>query len=172
MEGDLRSGSITVTGSYGERASSCGIRLFKTADLHGFRLRLIRDGYLETGLHLIQLAHQSSNIALLHLNGVRHGKHIQRKLRAGEGEFLRLVGLNECQWIVALTAVNRQGVVGRAHVRGVYLVVGKHLAVTSLKILIRVVRNVTGDLINVLCHCESNLLHGSMIIMFSPFFRA
>lgn len=172
MESDLRSGSITVTSCHSELARSRGIRMLKAVDLHGFRLRLVGNGDLETSLHLIQLALQRGDVALLHLNSVGHRKHVQRKLGTGEGKFLRLVGFDERQRIVALTAVDGQGVVGRAHIRGVDLVIGKHLAVTSLEILVWVVRDVTGDLINILCHCESNLLHGSMIVMFSPFFRA
>ena len=71
---------------------------------------------------------------MLHLDRVGHGEHVERKLGAGEGEFLRLVGFDEGQRVVALTAGDGLGIVGGAHVGGVDLIVGKHSAVAALEV--------------------------------------
>ena len=132
--------------------------LLKAVDAHGLLLNLVGQGDLQPRGDLIQAALQRGDVALLHLDGIRHSEHVQGELGTGKGEFEGLVRLNEGQRIVALAASNGLRVVGGVHVGSVDLIVGKHLAVTTLKVDVGVVGDVAGNLVNVLSHCVSTSL--------------
>ena len=122
-EGNHRRGRTAFADRHSKAVVGGFVRFLKAVDAHGLRLRLIRNRDLETGFHLEELALQRTHVAVLHLDRVGHRKHVEGELGAGEGEFLRLVGFDICQRIVALTARNGLGVVGGAHVGGVDFIV-------------------------------------------------
>ena len=133
-EGNHRRGGTAFADRHSKAAVGGFVRLLKAVDTHGLRLRLIRNRDLEAGFDLKELALQRAHVAVLHLDRIGHCKHVEGKLGAGKGEFLRLVGFNEGQRIVALTAGDRLGVVGGAHVGGVDFIVGKYPAVAALEV--------------------------------------
>ena len=152
-EGDCRRGRTAFADNRGKAAVGRRIRFREAIDAHGLRLRLIRNRDLEAGFHLKELALQRAHVAVLHLDRIRHRKHVEGKLGTGEGKFLCLVGFDEGQRVVALTAGDGLGIVGGAHVGGVDLIVGKHSAVAALKVNVRIVGDIAADLFNIACLC-------------------
>lgn len=133
-EGNHRRGRTALADNRGKAAVGRRIRFRETVDAHGLRLRLIRNRDFEAVFHFEELALQRTYVAVLHLDCIGHCEHVEGKLGTGEGKFLRLIGFDECQRVVALTAGDGLGVVGSAHVGGVDFIVGKHFAVAALEV--------------------------------------
>ena len=162
-EGDCRRGRTAFADNRGKAAVGRRILFREAIDAHGLRLRLIRNRDLEAGFHFEELALQRTHVTVLHLDCIGHRKHVERKLGAGKGEFLRLVGFDEGQRIVALTARNGLGVVGGTHVGGVDFIIGKHSAVAALEVDVGVVGDIAADLFNIAC---LNLLRHNVTLLF------
>lgn len=151
-EGDFRRRRFAADSRYTELAGRRRLRFLKAVDTDGACLYFIWQRDLESALHLKQPALPRSQVTSHQLHSVCHGEHPQSKLAGGKGEFERLVRFDECQRVVALPACDALRIVGRAHVGSAYLIKCKHLAVTALEILIRVVRDIPCDLLNILRH--------------------
>nr|DAS29582.1 MAG TPA: hypothetical protein [Caudoviricetes sp.] len=162
-EGNHRRGRTAFADRHSKAAVGGFVRFLKAIDAHGFCLRLIRNRDLKAVFYLEELALQRTYVAVLHLDCIGHRKHVEGKLGTGEGEFLRFVGFDEGQRVVALTARNGLGVVSGAHVGGVDFIVGKHFAVAALEVDVGVVGDVAADLFNIACLC---LLRHNVTLLF------
>ena len=162
-EGDHRRGGTAFADRHSKAAVGGFVRFLKAVDAHRLRLRFIRNRDFEAGFHLEELALQRAHVAVLHLDCIGHCEHVEGKLGTGEGKFLRLVGFDEGQRIVALTARNGLGVVGGTHVGGVDFIIGKHSAVAALEVDVGVVGDIAADLFNIAC---LNLLRHNVTLLF------
>ena len=157
IECDLGLASSFSSGSSDSnlKLTFCGSLFFgflKSANIHRTSFNLERQYDLRASLNLNQRGFINTSVNNFDFSVVRHHEDIHREQRRSEGNFNSLIGFDVSQRQRLLTTSDSNDVIGTTDRCGVHFVKMEVYTITTSKVLVRVINNITLILGNINRH--------------------